>query len=73
MMVDIPNERGMSKADVIWDAEICHFPLIDSIVPMSLPWMILLYAILWISKLFILSIFLNPKTNLKIIQVVFSQ
>ena len=48
MVIDIVHERGLSEIDKKWgDPRICRFPLINGMVPLPLPWMIILYTIMW--------------------------
>ncbi|KAK4309926.1 hypothetical protein Pmani_018479 [Petrolisthes manimaculis] len=47
MMLDIPHERGMSKADIKWNTEItCQFPLFQGLTPLPINYMIMLYALM---------------------------
>ncbi|KAK3891196.1 hypothetical protein Pcinc_004911 [Petrolisthes cinctipes] len=47
MMLDIPQERGMSKADIKWDTEnTCQFPLFHGLTPLPINYMIMLYALM---------------------------
>lgn len=49
MMIDIPNERGMSAADYEYGSnEFCNFPLFDFLKPMSAQWMVVIYAIMFL-------------------------
>ena len=51
MALDIPEERGLSEVDVRWgDPLACHFPLLPFLNPPSLPWMCMLYLLMWIGK-----------------------
>lgn len=51
MMFDIPDERGGSIIDKRWgDPNICHFPLIPFITAIPMPYMAVIYAMLWIGK-----------------------
>lgn len=64
MMLDIPQERGMSEADIKWNTEkTCHFPLLHGLTPLSLNFMIILYALMiiceynsWLIMLYIYTI-----------------
>ena len=48
MVIDIVHERGFSDIDKKWgDPRICRFPLIHGMVPPTLPWMVILYSIMW--------------------------
>ncbi|XP_032511604.2 vitamin K-dependent gamma-carboxylase [Danaus plexippus] len=52
MMFDIPDERGGSIIDKRWgDPNICHFPLIPFITAIPMPYMAVIYAMLWIGAL----------------------
>ena len=51
MMIDIPNERGMSQADVEYgDKSLCIFPLFDFLAPLSVEWMVLVYALMFLGN-----------------------
>nr|XP_039273169.1 vitamin K-dependent gamma-carboxylase-like [Styela clava] len=61
MMIDIPQERGMSRADATYDEipdKYCTFPLIHGMKPFSQDVMIILYAILFLNAFFIMIGFL---------------
>lgn len=48
MVFDIPEERGLSEIDVKWgDPSICYFPLFNFLSPLPLPWMGIIYLIMW--------------------------
>ncbi|CAL7951877.1 unnamed protein product [Xylocopa violacea] len=48
MVLDVVEERGLSDVDIKWgDPMECHFPLIHGMKPPPLPWMILVYTIMW--------------------------
>ncbi|OAD57753.1 Vitamin K-dependent gamma-carboxylase, partial [Eufriesea mexicana] len=48
MVLDIVEERGLGDIDIKWgDPMDCHFPLIHGMKAPPLPWMILIYAIMW--------------------------
>lgn len=48
MVIDIVHERGLSDIDKKWgDNKICRFPLIHGMDSPSLPWMTILYTIMW--------------------------
>lgn len=49
MVLDVVEERGFADIDTKWgDPMECHFPLIHGMKPPLLPWMILIYTIMWI-------------------------
>lgn len=49
MVIDVIEERGFANIDIKWgDPWECHFPLIHGMKPPSLPWMIILYTVMWI-------------------------
>ncbi|XP_076642244.1 gamma-glutamyl carboxylase [Halictus rubicundus] len=49
MVFDVVEERGLADVDVKWgDPMECHFPLIHGMKPPSLPWVIVIYTIMWI-------------------------
>ena len=49
MVLDVVDERGLSNIDLKWgDPDTCHFPLIHGLKPLPLPWMIILYAVMWL-------------------------
>lgn len=44
MILDTLQERGLALADIRWgDEEQCRFPLFDSMRPLPLQWMVMLY------------------------------
>ncbi|XP_017784728.1 PREDICTED: vitamin K-dependent gamma-carboxylase isoform X2 [Nicrophorus vespilloides] len=52
MLIDIVEERGGSDLDIRWgDAKTCHFPLLPHLQRPTLPWMCLLYGIMWLGAL----------------------
>lgn len=62
MIIDIPNERGMSQADIEYgDKDQCVFPLFDFLAPLAPEWMVIIYAIMFIGSknLSTFSLFLN--------------
>ncbi|XP_023227590.1 vitamin K-dependent gamma-carboxylase-like [Centruroides sculpturatus] len=47
MILDIPDERGLSIADSRWgDPLKCRFPMFDSISPLPLKWMCMVYLLM---------------------------
>ncbi|KAG7208609.1 hypothetical protein KM043_014817 [Ampulex compressa] len=49
MVLDVVEERGFADVDIKWgDPWDCHFPLIHGMRQPSLPWVIVLYTIMWI-------------------------
>jgi vitamin K-dependent gamma-carboxylase len=55
LLIDLVNERGLSKADIIWgDSNECRFPLFDGLIKLSLKGMCAVYAVMFFSKLSIL-------------------
>ncbi|KAI4498557.1 hypothetical protein M0802_006263 [Mischocyttarus mexicanus] len=49
MIVDVVEERGLADIDIKWgDPWDCHFPLIHRMTPLTLPWMIVIYGIMWL-------------------------
>ncbi|XP_015172992.1 PREDICTED: vitamin K-dependent gamma-carboxylase [Polistes dominula] len=49
MIVDVVEERGLADIDIKWgDSWDCHFPLIHGMTPLTLPWMIVIYGIMWL-------------------------
>lgn len=48
MVLDVVEERGLSDIDIKWgDPYDCHFPLIHGMKPLSLPWMTIVYVLMW--------------------------
>ncbi|XP_066594912.1 vitamin K-dependent gamma-carboxylase [Prorops nasuta] len=48
MVIDVVEERGFADIDIKWgDPNECHFPLIHGMKPPALPWMIVIYTIMW--------------------------
>ena len=51
MVLDIPEERGLSNADIHWgDTTECRFPLFNFLQPLELQWMCMLYLTMWLGK-----------------------
>ncbi|XP_058795770.1 vitamin K-dependent gamma-carboxylase isoform X2 [Phymastichus coffea] len=49
MVIDVVEERGLGHVDVKWgDPDTCYFPLIHGLRPLALPWMVLVYALMWL-------------------------
>ncbi|XP_051155289.1 vitamin K-dependent gamma-carboxylase-like isoform X2 [Leptopilina boulardi] len=49
MVIDIVHERGLSNIDKKWgDSKICRFPLIHGMESPTLPWMTIIYTIMWL-------------------------
>lgn len=52
MIIDIPEERSGGSLDLRWgEPKDCRFPLFDSLKPLSLPRMGILYLIMWLGAL----------------------
>jgi vitamin K-dependent gamma-carboxylase len=52
MMIDIPNERGMSDTDLVYgDKSQCRFPLFSFIRPLDTSYMVILYAVMFLAAL----------------------
>ncbi|KZC12277.1 Vitamin K-dependent gamma-carboxylase [Dufourea novaeangliae] len=50
MVLDVVEERGLADVDIKWgDPSECRFPLIHGMKPPSLPWIIVIYGIMWMS------------------------
>ncbi|XP_076231158.1 gamma-glutamyl carboxylase isoform X2 [Calliopsis andreniformis] len=48
MVLDVIEERGLADIDIKWgDPMECHFPLIHGMRPPSLPWIIVIYTVMW--------------------------
>ncbi|XP_012228359.1 vitamin K-dependent gamma-carboxylase [Linepithema humile] len=48
MVIDVVEERGLADIDIKWgDPWDCHFPLIHGMKSLSLPWMVVIYAVMW--------------------------
>lgn len=51
MMIDIPQERGMSHADIRWGRkDVCRFPLFSDLKVAPLEWMYIIYLIMFIGN-----------------------
>ncbi|XP_011302375.1 vitamin K-dependent gamma-carboxylase [Fopius arisanus] len=49
MVIDVVEERGLSDIDLKWrNTHACHFPLIHGMNQPPLPYMILLYTVMWL-------------------------
>ena len=52
MLIDIPNERGMADADIEYgDKFQCSFPLFSFVKPLSMQFMVILYALMFLGAL----------------------
>lgn len=54
MMLDIPQERGMTKADVRFGndmKDVCHFPMFSFLYPLDADYMAILYSVLFLSMI----------------------
>uniref|UniRef100_A0A1B0CNL9 Vitamin K-dependent gamma-carboxylase n=1 Tax=Lutzomyia longipalpis TaxID=7200 RepID=A0A1B0CNL9_LUTLO len=52
MMIDIPEERSGGDLDLRWgNPRDCRFPLFTFLAPLSLPWMGIIYGIMWFGAL----------------------
>ncbi|XP_064421622.1 vitamin K-dependent gamma-carboxylase isoform X2 [Latimeria chalumnae] len=53
MVVDIPQERGLSSLDYKYldGIEVCRFPLFNFLEPLPLDWMYVVYVIMWLGAL----------------------
>ncbi|KAL6255246.1 hypothetical protein P5V15_013584 [Pogonomyrmex californicus] len=48
MVIDVVEERGFADVDIKWgDPWNCHFPLIHGMKPPTLPWMVMIYMVMW--------------------------
>lgn len=57
MFLDVPEERGLSVADLRWGVnEDCRFPLFNFMRPLSLHWMIICYLFMWLGE----KVIINP-------------
>ena len=46
MVIDLPQERGLSYADIRWgDPTECRFPLFNFLKPLPLEWMYIVYLV----------------------------
>ena len=55
MLIDIPQERGMTKADKKFGIEMkdnCQFPMFSFVHPLNSDYMAILYSFLFLSKYF---------------------
>jgi vitamin K-dependent gamma-carboxylase len=58
MMIDVLQERGGLNLVTRWGhEEDCHFPLFNHLKPLSLPYMAILYGIMWIGNFALLFFF----------------
>uniref|UniRef100_A0A8D2D7R6 Gamma-glutamyl carboxylase n=1 Tax=Sciurus vulgaris TaxID=55149 RepID=A0A8D2D7R6_SCIVU len=53
MVLDIPQERGLSSLDrkYLDGLDVCRFPLLDTLRPLPLDWMYLVYTIMFLGAL----------------------
>jgi vitamin K-dependent gamma-carboxylase len=50
MMIDIPQERGMSSIGNRWeDSTLCIFPLFDWLQPLPVDWMYVVYLVMFMA------------------------
>lgn len=52
MVLDIPQERGLSSLDrrYLDGLDVCRFPLLNALQPLPLDWMYLVYTIMFLGK-----------------------
>jgi vitamin K-dependent gamma-carboxylase len=52
MLLDIPQERGLSSLDrkYLDGLDVCRFPLLDALRPLPLDWMYLVYTIMFLGE-----------------------
>lgn len=52
MVLDIPQERGLSSLDrrYLDGLEVCRFPLLDVLQPLPLDWMYLVYTVMFLGE-----------------------
>lgn len=52
MVLDIPQERGLSSLDrkYLDGLDVCRFPLLDTLRPLPLDWMYLVYTIMFLGE-----------------------
>lgn len=52
MVLDIPQERGLSNLDrkYLDGLDVCRFPLLDALRPLPLDWMYLVYTIMFLGE-----------------------
>ena len=59
MLLDIPQERGMSMLHKRWaEPDTCNFPLFSWVEPLPLEWMYMVYAAMFLSAIGIMLGFL---------------
>ncbi|XP_028167858.1 vitamin K-dependent gamma-carboxylase [Ostrinia furnacalis] len=51
MLFDIPDERGGAIMERRWDSKLCRFPLLPFLQALPMPYMAIVYAILWLGAL----------------------
>lgn len=54
MMLDIPQERGMTKADIRFGndmKDVCRFPMFSFLHPLHADYMAILYSVLFLSMI----------------------
>lgn len=54
MIIDIPQERGMSSIFSNWQPNMCHFPMFNFLHPASIEWMHVIYVIMLVGAIGIL-------------------
>lgn len=70
MMFDIPQERGMSHADVRWGRQdVCRFPLFNSLKVAPLQWMYIIYLVMFLGILSLSMNFTYICLHLKVLQL----
>ena len=56
MVIDLPQERGLSYADIRWgDPTECRFPLFNFLKPLPLEWMYVVYLVALVGEYSLLS------------------
>lgn len=51
MVSDVIEERGGSILDIRWgEPRMCHFPLFPTLLPLKLPYMGLIFGVMWMGE-----------------------
>lgn len=50
MVIDIPQERGMSNVEFRFGQDYCYFPLFNFLKPLPLQWMMIVYGVMWLGR-----------------------
>jgi vitamin K-dependent gamma-carboxylase len=51
MVIDIPQERGLSNIYSNWEPDMCYFPMFNILQPVSVEWMHVIYVTMFVGAI----------------------